>query len=134
MKYKVRYERDEGGWWIARVVGVSGVHSNGRSIEEARRRVREALSLAVDDAETAELVDDVRLPSELMKLLVEQRVARARASSEQQRAMDLERAAAIRLTREMKLSRRDVGVLLGVSGQMVQKLTKRPSRRRSIVA
>jgi predicted RNase H-like HicB family nuclease len=39
--YAVVYERDEEGWWIARVVGVRGVHSNGRTIEEARRRVRD---------------------------------------------------------------------------------------------
>ena len=61
--YSVVYERDEGHGWIARVVGVQGVHSNGRTIEEARRRVREALSLAVDDADDAQFIEDVKIPA-----------------------------------------------------------------------
>lgn len=134
MKYKVRYQRDEDGWWIARVLGVAGVHSNGRTIEEARRRVREALSLAVDDAETAELVDDVRLPPKFKKLLKKQQVAGDRAAVEQGRAMALKRAVAVGLTKELNLSRRDVGTLLNVSGQMVQKLTKGPARGKKRVA
>ena len=44
------YERDEAGWWIARVHGVAGAHSNGRSIAEARGRVRVALALAIGDS------------------------------------------------------------------------------------
>jgi predicted RNase H-like HicB family nuclease len=120
--YKVIYERDPDGWWIARIRAVPGVHSNGRTIEEARRRVREALSLAVDDADGAELVDDVRLPKELRQLVRDQQAARAHAAREQRLATDLERTAARRLTDEMNLSLRDVGALLGVSHQMIRKL------------
>jgi predicted RNase H-like HicB family nuclease len=130
MSYKVTYERDKDGWWIARVAGVRGVHSNGRTIEEARRRVREALSLAVDDADSAELIDDVRLPRHLRKLLRDQREARERAAREQERATALGRTVVQRLTKDLHLSRRDVGALLQVSGQMVQKLAKRPSSRK----
>jgi predicted RNase H-like HicB family nuclease len=133
MSYKVVYERDEDGWWIARVLGVQGVHSNGRTIEEARRRVREALSLAVDDADTAELVDDIRLPRDLKKLLRQQQKAREAAAQAQEEATNLGRKVVRRLTKEMKLSRRDVGTLLQVSGTMVQKLARdsRPKRRAS---
>lgn len=62
MAYTVTYERDEAGWWIARVQGVAGVNSDGRTVDDARRRVREALSLAIGDeaAEAAELVEEVR--------------------------------------------------------------------------
>lgn len=61
--YVVTYERDEDGWWIAHVRGVAGVNSDGKTVAEARRRVREALSLAIGDTEAAaaELVDEVRL-------------------------------------------------------------------------
>ncbi len=135
--YSVVYERDEGGWWIARVVGVQGVHSNGRTIEEARRRVREALSLAVDDADDAELVDEVKIPAALRKLVSSQKTARERAAAEQARAMELEREAAQRLTSDLRLSRRDIGELLGLSHQSVQKLvaagtkSRRPGKMRS---
>ena len=38
--YKVVYERDESGSWIAEVPSVPGCHSYGRTIEQARGRVR----------------------------------------------------------------------------------------------
>lgn len=120
--YSVVYARDEGGWWIARVLHVPGVQSNGRTIEEARRRVREALSLAVDDADDAEFSEDIRIPAALRRLVSSQKAARERAATEQARAMELEREAAQRLTADLRLSRRDIGELLGLSHQSVQKL------------
>jgi predicted RNase H-like HicB family nuclease len=122
-KYRVLYERDPDGWWIARVRGVAGVHSNGRTIEEARRRVREALSLAVDDADEAELVDEVRLPADVRRALVRQQRARRRATAEQAKAVTAQRLAVTRLVR-FGLSRRDAGHLLGLSHQAVQKLAR----------
>jgi predicted RNase H-like HicB family nuclease len=127
--YAVVYERDEEGWWIARVAGVRGVHSNGRTIEEARRRVREALSLAVDDADEAVFEEDVRIPAALKRLVSSQRAARARAATEQANATELQREAAKRLTHELKLSRRDISELLGVSHQMVQRLVASKSKK-----
>jgi predicted RNase H-like HicB family nuclease len=53
----VAYERDDLGWWVASIREVRGCHSQGRTIDEARQRVREALGLFVDDAESATLVD-----------------------------------------------------------------------------
>jgi predicted RNase H-like HicB family nuclease len=58
--YHVAYERDDSGWWVASIREVRGCHSQGRTIDEARRRVREALGLFIeDDAESAEFVDDL---------------------------------------------------------------------------
>jgi len=51
--YRVAYERDESGWWVATVRGVRGCHTQGRTVDEARRRIREALELFVDDARKA---------------------------------------------------------------------------------
>jgi predicted RNase H-like HicB family nuclease len=62
VKYTVRFERDEGGQWIATVPRVRGCHTHGRSLDEARKRIREALGLFVTNADTATLVDDIRLP------------------------------------------------------------------------
>ncbi len=53
--YTVVYERDEDGWWLAYVPAIPGCHTQGRTIDQARRRIREALSLWVDDASTATL-------------------------------------------------------------------------------
>ena len=55
--YNVDYVRDESQRWVASIREVPGCHSQGRTIDEARRRVREALELFVDDAKSATLVD-----------------------------------------------------------------------------
>ncbi len=55
--YKVNYERDEAGWWMASVVGVDGCRTQGRTIKQARSRIREALKLFVPDADRAQLHD-----------------------------------------------------------------------------
>ena len=51
--YRVAYERDESGWWVATVRGVRGCHTQGRTVDEARRRIREALELFVANARRA---------------------------------------------------------------------------------
>lgn len=120
--YRVIYELDESGHWIATVPAVKGCHSYGRSINEARERVREALGLFVRDADRARLVDDIRLPANVRTLLVRQRVARSRAEREQQRARAVVARAVLALTEGLKLSVRDAGELLGLSHQRVQQL------------
>lgn len=136
--YKVTYERDEGGWWIARIASVQGVHSNGRTIAEARRRVREALSLAIDDADSAVLEDDIRLPQGVKVALRRQAEARERAELARTAATRAQRDVAKLLVDDVELSLRDAGELLGVTQTMVKKLTtvrhapKRSGSRRSL--
>jgi len=125
-RYEVTYARDEGGWWIARVRGVSGVHSNGRTIAEARRRVREALALAVGDtaAEKADLVDNVQLPASLRSRIKGYRRVRAAEQKARNEALDVARILAPALVRNLGLSVRDVGELLGLSHQRVHQLAR----------
>ena len=59
--YHVVYERDEPGGWVASVREVRGCHTQGRTVDEARRRIRKAMNLFVDDARSAKLVDNVKL-------------------------------------------------------------------------
>jgi predicted RNase H-like HicB family nuclease len=124
--YTVTYRRDSAGWWVASVRGVPGCHTQGRTIRQARERIREALGLFVKGAERARLVDDVRLPGGLRRLLARQRAARARAEQERERAQTATRDMAHRLTRA-RLSVRDAGELLGLSHQRVQQLLQRAS-------
>jgi predicted RNase H-like HicB family nuclease len=125
-RYDVTYARDEGGWWIARVRGVRGVHSNGRTIAEARRRVREALALAVGDdlAGRARLVDDVRLPRSLRSRIDGYRRVRAAERKARDEAHEAARILAPALVRKLGLSVRDVGELLDLSHQRVHQLSQ----------
>jgi len=120
--YRVVYELDESGHWIATVPTVRGCHTYGRSIHETRERIREALGLFVRGADRARLVDDIRLPAGVRSLLARQRDARSRAEREQQRASAVVFRAAAALTEQLGLSLRDAGELLGVSHQRVQQL------------
>jgi predicted RNase H-like HicB family nuclease len=125
-RYTVSYERDEAGWWIARVHGVEGVHGNGRTIGEARRRAREALSLAIGDeaAEEAEFRDDVKLPAEINASVASYRKARAAEKKAQEQAVAEARDLSAKLVRKLGLSVRDVGDLLGLSHQRVHQLAR----------
>jgi predicted RNase H-like HicB family nuclease len=53
--YVVRCVQDEDGGWSASVDGVQGCGTGGRNIETIAQRIREALSLFVNDAYRAEL-------------------------------------------------------------------------------
>ncbi len=125
-RYKVVFERDESGAWIARIPAVRGCHTYGRTLGEARRRIREALGLFVRDARRAKLIDEVRLPAELQRPLAAARRAREKASSIQEESARYTVAAARELSRWLSL--RDTGGLLGLSRQRVQQLTGRSAR------
>ena len=120
--YRVVYERDESGHWIATIPAVKGCHSYGRSINEARAGVREALGLFVRGAGRARLVDEVRLPADARDLLKKLKGARARAEREQAQAVKATRDAARLLARGIGLSVRDTGDLVGLSHQRVHQL------------
>lgn len=122
-QYEVTYERDERGWWIASVKGVAGCHTQGKSIPQARKRIREALGLFIGNADTVELIDRPKLPREMRKVVDHLKSARERAEREQEKARELTREAAVTLTKEMGLSVRDAGELLGLSHQRIQQLT-----------
>jgi predicted RNase H-like HicB family nuclease len=122
MSYRVVIERDETGEWLARVPSVPGCHTYGRTLEQARRRIREALELWVADARHADLRFEIRLPTAIKKELDRARTTRDRSARAQQEASDALSRAARDLTQKVGLSLRDAAELLDISHQRVQQL------------
>jgi predicted RNase H-like HicB family nuclease len=122
-KYRVQYDRDVSGWWIATVPDVQGCRTQGRTLAEARKRIREALSLYVEHAATATLEDDVRMPAAIKRAVRDYRSARDKAEKEQVTA-SLRARNAVKLLAgpKLKLSRRDAAEVVGLSPQRVQQL------------
>ena len=127
-KYHVAYERDASGWWVASVREVRGCHTQGRTVDEARRRIREALELFVDQARTATLVDHVKLPATAANAIRAYVSLRKRADHEDRRAARAARKA-VQLLRggRLKMSARDAARLLGVSHQRVHQWAHKAS-------
>ena len=127
--YRVAYERDESGWWVATVRGIRGCHTQGRTVDEARRRIREALELFVD-ARGAPIVDDVRLPSAATKAIRAYATLRKKADEEDRRAARAARRAVhVLRTGKLRMSARDAARLLGLSHQRVHQLTQEEGSR-----
>lgn len=130
--YTVRYEKDETGWWMATVKEVRGCHTQGRTIDQARRRIREALDLFVDDADEAELIDDVALPANARTLLRRVQSTRRRAEEEAIKLQNSTAEAAKVLTKEVGVSVRDAGEILGLSHQRIHQLLTPSSRKKKV--
>jgi predicted RNase H-like HicB family nuclease len=127
--YSVEIHRDESGAWIARVPEVPGCHTYGRSLRQAKRRIREALSLWIDDADKAELMFVLRLPSAIRQKVTASRRAREAALDAQREATETLALTALELVRRDGLSVRDAADLLGLSHQRVQQLVSAPQKR-----
>jgi predicted RNase H-like HicB family nuclease len=127
--YRVSYKRDASGWWVASVRGVRGCHTQGRTVDEARRRIVEAMELFVDNARTAKIVDDVRLPTGAAQAIRTYATLRRKAEQEDRRAARAARRA-VRVLRggRLKMSARDAARLLGLSHQRVHQLTEEAER------
>lgn len=130
MSYRVRYEHD-GKWWVASVdpSQIKGCSTQGRTVAQARERIREAIACAFGlgvDVYGGELVDEVHLPGglgELSEAMAEIHAARrrARALKAQMRAV---RGAFVRKLADSGLSRRDIGDLMGLSHQRVHQIAE----------
>jgi predicted RNase H-like HicB family nuclease len=127
--YHVTYERDQSGWWIASVRGVRGCHTQGRTVDEARRRIVEAMELFIDNARSARIVDDVKLPAPAAKAIRAYTALRKSAEREDRRAAVAARRA-VRVLRggRLKMSARDAARMLGLSHQRVHQLAQEADR------
>jgi predicted RNase H-like HicB family nuclease len=130
VEYKVIYERDIDGWWVARIPKIRGCHTQGRTIDQARERIREALGLYIKGANKVRLVDEIRLPKTAQNLVRKVAQTRVRAEREQKQLQECTSAAAKILTQTMHIGVRDAGQLLGLSHQRVQQIVRKSAVRR----
>jgi predicted RNase H-like HicB family nuclease len=120
----VRFERDDDGWWVAAAKEIAGCHTQGRSIAQARERFFEALGLFVEHPERVVLREDIQLPAGARRVVKASTAARERADALQRHARESTVDAVQTLTRDLAMSVRDVGELLGLSHQRVQQLLR----------
>ena len=116
---------------IARVVGVPGCHTYGRTLRQVRARIREALSLWVGDASAAELEFDVRLPVGIRRELHRASRSRERAARADEEAREQTALLAEGMVGDFGLSLRDAADLMGLSHQRIQQLVARRGGSRS---
>ena len=114
----------DGSAWNVSIPAIPSCNTYGRSLAEARRAIRECLSLfeealgpnAAEIAREAEFDEDVRLPRKLRAAVQRFHSAREKAADLRDAQCDAARAVAA------ELSLRDAGELLGLSHQGVKKL------------
>lgn len=120
--YRAEAVLTERGWWVVSVPDVRGVHTQGRTWDEARYMARDALALMLD-------VDIAQVEVDLVPVLeghaehVIEEITAARAERERaaKAEQDMLRTAALTLT-GAGVSARDAGALLGVSNKRIYQL------------
>jgi predicted RNase H-like HicB family nuclease len=118
--YVAVYERDPDDAWNVWIKGLDGCQTYGRSLRQARARIREALAAWLDcEPDTLTIRDE--LPASVASIA--DRVARARRQAEDAGTRaQRDTAEAVRRLTDLGLSRRDAAELLGLSHQRVQQL------------
>ncbi len=122
--YRAVYDREKDGRWNVEIPTVKGCYTHGRTIEQARERIREVLGLFVKDAETATIVDDVRLSAAAKRRVKTLAERRAAAELSQRKLVEAQRAVATHLREVEGLSYRDAGAILGCTRQYAERITK----------
>jgi len=59
--FHVLIEQDEDGWYVASVPDLPGCYTQGKTLEQARQRIREAIELVLESAE--DTIDTQNSPS-----------------------------------------------------------------------
>ena len=115
--------------------GVRRCRGRGRTLRQARQRLRSALARVVEDPYSIDFVEDVRLPPPARRLIVQHWAARRRLEKEAMRADGATRAALEALLL-LRLNVKDAADLLGLPPLKLQKLrgTERRARRPSLAA
>ncbi len=130
--YRVVYELDADGIWVADAPDLRGAHTQGRTIPGARARIREVIALVehINDESSFDLEETFRAPGDAGQLIYAAREARERARKAQAEADEMT-AAAARSLAAVGMSTRDAGEVLGISHGRVHQLVKGRTTKRS---
>jgi antitoxin HicB len=126
----VLYPEPDGSGWNVSIPSIQGCFTYGRSLSEARRNIRECLSLFEEDfggkadevARDASFEEDIRLPAKARAAVKRYEKARAKAEAETANLRAAQNDVARTLTEQLSL--RDAGELLGLSHQGVRQILK----------
>jgi hypothetical protein len=99
---------------------VPGCHTQGRTLAQARERIKESVAVSLDDPVPV-LLQEVRLPKKIEGVLLTLKAARVKADDAEAKANEASKRAA-RLLDEWGVSLRDAGELLGLSHQRVAQI------------
>lgn len=124
-RYRAKYTHDDRAWIVQ--FHDPDIATFGRTLASAKRYARSALAvyLELDDLAAAgiEVVDDVRLPTEISDEIHQLLDQRSRVEALRAEVAEATRRAATDL-RRMGLSTRDVGEILGISGARVAQIER----------
>ncbi len=114
----------EGAWWIVQCDEVPGAMSQVKRLNEAAEAQREAIAWVAEvPAESVEVRIVAAITPEVDREIEQLRGIRAEADEREARAGEISRALAHQLKAE-GFTVREIGVILGISFQRVDQLTK----------
>ena len=123
-EHRVVYRRSAAGRWVATVPGRRRCRGEGKTLRQARQRLRASLAKVVEDPFEIDLLEDVRLPPPSRDRLVAYWKARRRLEGATEQA-DRAAAAALGSLLALKLNLKDVADLLGLPPLKLARLKKR---------
>ncbi len=125
MNYTVLFERDDDNWWTVSIPEVQGCRTQSKTIAQGMERIRDALSLVIDDrAFEVDLKEKIVLPADIAAVCeeawqLEEQLARMNEMTS--RLKQIRKIAADAFA-DMGISRRDSGAILNLSHQRIQQL------------
>lgn len=126
--YNVKYEWNEDGYWCAWIITKEfKCATRGRTLSKARKSIRIALSVNLDNpalADTAELVPNVVLSQKIQQTVTQYLEAGAREKLAHEATL-YARAQAVRAFDAAGIGTRETSEILGVSFQRVQKIQRK---------
>ena len=123
-EHRVVYRRSAAGRWVATVPGRRRCRGEGKTLRQARQRLRASLAKVVADPFEIDFLEDVRLPPPSRARLVAYWKARRRLEGATEQA-DRAAASALSALLALKLNLKDVADLLGLPPLKLARLKKR---------